>query len=217
MAEGAIRNGIEALNEGQSGLHLKRLKDARAEEIGIGVAGDFGDDQAENDVSGVAIGPACARGEFGPALAGEQVQHFLVLNLAVGGPDGSLALFHFVHQVFIVGESGGVGEQMADGDGLAVGGEGGEDFGQGLVIAQLAIVHQEHDCHGGELLGERGKTEVSGRVDCRERLEVARTIAAFEDRAPVLPDEDCKAWCGLGSERRKNGIERVAGGEGSQG
>jgi len=47
-----------------------------------------------------------------------------------------------------------VGEQVSHGDRAAVLRKIGEDFAQRFVVAQLAVIHQQHRRHGGELLGE---------------------------------------------------------------
>jgi len=79
-------------------------------------------------------------------------------------------------------------------------------------------VHQQHSCHGGELLGERGEAEVSAGVDRGASAQVAEAVAALEDRAPVLTDENGYAGRAGAGERLEDRVEpgggRVAGGRG---
>jgi hypothetical protein len=99
-----------------------------------------------------------------------------------------------IHKVFVVGQAGGVGEQVPNRDGLAVGRELGEDLTERLVVAEFAVVDQQHDGHGSELLGAGGEAEVGGLVDGREAVEVGDAIALFKHCAAVLFDQDGHAW-----------------------
>jgi hypothetical protein len=53
---------------------------------------------------------------------------------------------------------------------------------------QLAIVHQQHGRHGSELLGARGKTEVSVRVDFPKRTQIGYAITTLKDYTPIFED-----------------------------
>ena len=67
-------------------------------------------------------------------------------------------------------------------------------------------MHQEHDGHGGELLGERRETEIRDGVDLRQRSQVPNAVAALKDRSPILADEDGKP---RSSCARKRGEDRI--------
>ncbi len=56
-------------------------------------------------------------------------------------------------------------QEIADSDGFAVGGEIGENVGEFVFVAELAVVHEQHDGHGGELLGAGGQAEICFRID----------------------------------------------------
>src|ERR1051326_2863257 len=111
------------------------------------------------------------------------------------------------HQVFVVGQPRGVGEQVTDGDGAAVGGKDWKDLGESGVIAQFVIVHKQHDGHGGELLGKRGEAEVRTAIDGGLRTKIAHAVAVLENRAAVLAYEDGTAGRMWAGERSINRIE----------
>ena len=56
-------------------------------------------------------------------------------------------------------------EQIADRDGFSIRGELGEEVGEVVVVVQFAVVRQQHDAGGGELLGERGEAEIGFGID----------------------------------------------------
>ncbi len=125
----------------------------------------------------------------------EEVENFGVLNLVGAGPDpGSFAFFCSGHQIFVIRQARSVVQEIADGDGLAVGGKIGEDVGEFVVVAQLAVVDEQHDGHSGELLGAGSQAEIGLRVDFGEGVEFARAIAAFEYGAAIFADEDGETW-----------------------
>ena len=61
---------------------------------------------------------------------------------------------------------------MANRDGLAIKREAREEIAKSLLIAEFAVMHQEHDSHGCELLAERGEPEIGMRVDFMESAQV---------------------------------------------
>ena len=46
----------------------------------------------------------------------EEGEHFAVLDLVLGRPDGASGFFGGIHQVFVIGQAAGVIEEIADGD-----------------------------------------------------------------------------------------------------
>ncbi len=153
------------------------------------------------------MGAGC---EFAGGFLFEEVENFGVLNLVSGRPErGAFAFFCRGHQVFVVGKAGRVIEKIADGDGFTVGGKIGEDIGEGVVVAELAVADEQHDGHGGELLGAGGEAEIGFRVDFGEGAEFASAIAALECGAAIFADEDGEAR-GVGAGKR--GEEGIEGG-----
>ena len=72
-------------------------------------------------------------------------------------PHGGLALAegHVIGQH--VGEAGGVGEEVADGDfGAVAGGEVVEVFGGGVFVFEHAAIGEDHHGRGGRGLGDGG-------------------------------------------------------------
>ena len=65
----------------------------------------------------------------------------------------------------------------------------GENVGEPVFVAQLAIVHQQHDRHGGELLGARCQAEIGVRVDLAPGTQIGYAIATLEHDYSVLDDE----------------------------
>jgi hypothetical protein len=51
-------------------------------------------------------------------------------------------------------------------------------------------VDEQHDGHGGELLGAGGEAKVGLRIDCGEGAEFASAVAALEYGATIFADED---------------------------
>src|SRR4029077_5913221 len=96
------------------------------------------------------------------------------------------------HQVFVVEQTGSVVQEMANSDGLSVGGELGKDLGERLVVAEFTVMDEEHDSHGGELLGNGRDAEICVFVNFVERAEVSYAIAALEDRAVIFDDNDSR-------------------------
>src|SRR5581483_12061895 len=64
------------------------------------------------------------------------------------------------HEVLVVFEPRGVVKQGSDRDALAIIRKIGEDVGEAVFIAQLAVVDQQHDGGRGKLLGQRSEAEV---------------------------------------------------------
>ncbi len=96
-------------------------------------------------------------------------------------------------------------EEIPDRDVFAVSGKIREYFRECLVIAQLPIVDEQHDGHGGELLGEGRKPEVRVCVDFRVSAQVRVAVAFFKRGAPVLANEhrqSGRVFLGDGTEDR---------------
>src|SRR5207253_9353264 len=97
---------------------------------------------------------------------------------------------------------------MANTDGLAIRRKIGEDIGEPRVVAELAVVHQQHYRHGGELLGAGGQAEISLRGDGRAGLQGAHAESALVVSAAVLTDQDGPAGL-IWRERGEDFVEFV--------
>jgi hypothetical protein len=84
-------------------------------------------------------------------------------------------------EILVIGESGGVVKEIADGDAVSVRGEVGEDRGESGVIVQLAVVDEKHDAGGSELLGEGCEAEVGLCGDRCLSAEVRNAVRPMED------------------------------------
>jgi len=100
-----------------------------------------------------------------------------------------------------------VGKQVAGGDGSPVVREIRKNAGQLVVVAELSIVHQQHDRHGGELLGTRRKTKVGFRIDALQGSQVADAVAFAEESSTVLLNQDSEARALVIREGGENRIE----------
>jgi hypothetical protein len=49
---------------------------------------------------------------------------------------------------------------------------------------------EQHDGHGGELLGAGSEAEIRLCIDLSEGAEVANAVAAFESGSAIFADED---------------------------
>ena len=74
----------------------------------------------------------------------------------------------------------------------AYGGKSGEDFGKWLVVAEFAIMHQQHHRHGGELLGERREAEIRNGIDPPQGSQIANAVSALKHGAPILAHQNGK-------------------------
>ena len=167
----------------------ERREHALAQELPERLAGDARDDQAQHHVARVAVGPARSRRKAALPGAPQQRQHLVVVDLADGSPGRRAALVRGRHQVLVVGQPRGVGEQVTDRDPLPVRREGRNEVGERVLVTQLAVAHEQHDGSGRELLGDRGQAESRCRVDPLARAQVAHTVAALEDGLAVLAHE----------------------------
>ena len=147
-------------------------------------------------------------------LLSEKSEHLAIADLVSGRPDRALRLFLLIHQRFVIGQSRGVSEQMTNGDGAAVGGESGENFGEVPIIRKFAVVHEQHNGHGRKLFGKRGQAKIRTRADSVKGSEIAQAVAAGEDSPAVLSHEHGGARRFRIDQRRK---DRLNSGFGSSG
>ncbi len=164
----------------EGAVHAQRLEDALPGEVGQGFSAGPRDDLAQQDVVRVTVGVLRARDEVESMGAENHFQ--LVLRAAgigefpagedgqpVGGPDAA-----------------GMVDQVADGHRLSVVGQLGQMPVDFIVQREFAILGQEQDAGGGELLGHRAEVEGGGRGDRGLVLQVGQAIALLEEDLAVL-------------------------------
>ncbi len=161
------------------GLHAERAEDVFAEEVHELFSADFLHDCAGDDVVGVGVLPLRAGIEV-ERLFGPGVEDLL----------RAFGVQHGRHDVVfgpVVLVAGGVGENLADGDFVAAG-EAGDVFADRVVEGEFALLLQEQDGRGGELLGDGadGVAHVGrggdGRIETRVAVGVGvNQLAAFDD------------------------------------
>ena len=123
-------------------------------------------------------------GFVGPLPVGEEGDDLVEgFGLAVGGFEG-------VAEVVIVDDAGGVAEELADGDVMALKREVGEKLGDVVVEGELAAFDLLHDGDSGER--EHGADDVIDGIGwCgRFKTEVGEAIAFFEEDFVASRDED---------------------------
>ena len=110
-------------------------------------------DHCQHRVARVAVFPLRARRKLAAGLLLQQFHDSCVENLRNFVFRSVGILLH--QDVFVVGQSRSVVEQVADGDGFSVGRKFGEEVGEVVVVVQFAVVYEKHDAGRCELLGER--------------------------------------------------------------
>jgi hypothetical protein len=108
-------------------------------------------------------------------------------------PQRPLGFFCFFHECFVIGQTGGVVQQISNGDGFPVGWEIRENFGERFIVAQLAVMNQQHDSHGGKLLGERGQAKIRSRIDFFGRTQFLQAITFAKENVSVLLNQSSHA------------------------
>src|SRR5205814_5901560 len=106
------------------------------------------------------------------------------------------------------GQAGGVIEQMANTDGLAIRREIRKNVGEARVVAQPAVMRQQHYRYGGELLGAGGQAEIGLRADGCASLQIAHAESALVDGVAVFLDQHRQAGL-IRRERREDIVEFV--------
>ena len=69
-------------------------------------------------------------------------------------------------------------------------GKSGKDVGEPVFVVQLAIVHQQHDRHGCELLGTRRQSEICVCVYFAAGMKIGDAVATLEHDFSVFDDKD---------------------------
>src|SRR5690606_8380201 len=127
---------------------------------------ETGGEEAEEQVAAVAVAPLRARLE----LERQPLHDFEVLVLGVVPAEVDLV-------GAVVLETGGVREEMADRDPVPARGRAGEVLREAVVEGQLAVLREQQDAGGGELLADGPR--LVDRPGCRRHLvlEVREAVA----------------------------------------
>src|SRR5882762_895713 len=78
---------------------------------------------------------------------------------------------------------------MSDGDCLCGGGQLGQELAHALVVAEAAVLHEQHHRHGGELLRDRGEAVIGLGSGGDATLEIRHPVRAAH-RDPAVRDHD---------------------------
>src|SRR6185312_7638543 len=83
-------------------------------------------------------------------------------------------------QVLVVEQAAGVAEQLAQRHLVGEGRQRGQPVADRIVELQFAVLRQQQDRGGGELLGDRGEAVVGGRRGGGVAFQVGHDVAAVE-------------------------------------
>src|SRR5207248_3413106 len=147
--------------------------------------------------------------EFSAALLLHELQDACIQNLRnfVFRSVGILCY----QEVFVVRQARSMVEQIADSDGFPVGGEFGKDVGEVVVVMQLAVMDEEHDAGGSELLSKRGETEIRVGFDGMPGAQICDAVSLAKGDLPFIDDENRRTGSIRGLQRGKNGADLARG------
>ncbi len=80
-------------------------------------------------------------------------------------------------------------QEVSNGHGFSVGGKIRKEFRERLVVAKFAVVHEQHDRHSSELLGEGCEPEICMGINFRFHAEIADAVAALENGLTLRSNE----------------------------
>src|SRR5580700_545062 len=146
-----------------------------------------------------------AGSEFSSGLLLEELQHARVENLRNVFLRRIGILLH--QEVFVVGQSGSMVEQVANCDGSSIGRELGKKVGKVVVIVKFAVASQQHDGGSGELLGERCQPEIRLPLNGAHGAQVRAAISAAENGLSFANDEDCGPGGARGLQGGEDGVD----------
>ena len=166
VACGATGNDFRRLAAARA-LHAERPENAFFQQRQVCLSGNLFKDQGQHEIAGVAVLP------FRPRL--ESHRH------AGDGRDNLVGLPHVavraVSEHFLeVRNSGGVGEQLSNRHCPPCFRQIGQVLAGGIFKSEFAILHQQHYCHGGELLGDRSDLEHGVRSHRHLSFDVGKAI-----------------------------------------
>ena len=189
----------------QGAVHAERLEDSLAQEFAKRFAGCFLHNRGEQHVSAIAVVPFGSRRELRCGLQFHQREDVTVMDLRdlLPGLIGEL----LVNERFVVNQAGCVREQIANRYGFSILGKAGENGRETLVVAQFAVVNEQHHCHGRELLGERCETKVGTRIDGKLRPQIAHSVPSLENCTAILPHQHSKTGLTRQSDGGENGVD----------
>ena len=173
---GAARHRVHPVLVGDGVAHAQRLEDALLQEAGEILTGGGAHHQGQQRVATVAVAVVAAGGEVGAVQAFEDVQHVDVVQLA-------LEVRRNV--VLVVDQPGGVAEQVAQGDCIGGGRQRGQPARDRIVQRQHAVLGQQQDRRGGELLAHRRQPVVGLRSGRRAGFQVGQAMATTVQRLAI--------------------------------
>ena len=160
-------------------------------------------DEAEHDVARIAVAPKGPRHEPAGLLGLQELEDAGVVDLGFLDGEGGVGRRH---EVLVVGEARGVVEEMTHGDGPAVLREVREEAGQAVLVAELAVAHEHHHRHRGELFCDRGQPEDGPAVDRAHALHVRDAARAEIGDLSVSQHEDPGPRLARGSGGGEEGV-----------
>ncbi len=176
VARRSVRNEITLADHARRG-HPERPKQPFGLELAPVLAGEPAREQPEDHVAAVRVAPARA----GLEVERQCLQHRERLLVGVVP-----AVVEFVRVVL---EARGVSEQLPDGDAPPVRRCAREVLRQRVVEAEPAVLGEQQDAGGGELLADGAGLEDRAGRDRHAVLEVRLAVALFLDDPSVAHDQ----------------------------
>lgn len=135
--------------------HAERREDFLVQVVPVEFSGNFADQNSQQNIVGVAVGPGLAGLELDGKLGNFAIELvFGDVKVQVERRAWLRAFFGFVF-----GEAGSVGEQVSDGDGLPGVRGIGKIFPDGIVEADFSGFDEHHDGSSSELLADGTRLE----------------------------------------------------------
>jgi hypothetical protein len=114
-----------------------------------------------------------------------ELQHIVVVELPRLGVR---------NEIFVIHEPRRVREQVADADVAAVRRKAGKHIGDAVVVVKFPVLHEEHDGHRGERLGERSQAKVGVHGGRLVRLQIGAPVRAGVDGLGPAEDHHGSPW-----------------------
>jgi hypothetical protein len=168
-------------------VHAQRREEALAQLLFERPAGDALDDEAEDQVPGVAVLELRARREV-ERLRARPVDRRL--RRVVARQRRVVIARAHVQRLLVVRNAGGVMHELRDGDRLPRFGTAFKVRAERRVELQLLLPREIPDGECGEGLGQRGDLELRLRRRRHEMLEIRVAVALAQQHLPLVRDED---------------------------
>ncbi len=165
-------------------VHAERRQNPSVGELGEGHARDPRHDQAQQDIVGVAVHPLRTGREVELALAADSVQQVLSVH------DVFVAPAREVQQHLGIAQTAGLVDEVSDRDRLAEVRKLRHVPVNVVVQRELAVLDEQLNREGGDLLGHRSGVEDGVRRVRDPLLEIGHAVPASEHGSSIEAGAD---------------------------